>query len=165
MSTQQIYTIVLELRASARPIDTGFTYFQEPARVEDVLGRVLPFPSECSIEALHTEIRVRFKQGPGKAEVLAEAYEIANAKDCRQVLTVANDATLLSGMSITMAIVVVEKPSNESHRCPSCPSQTFKEIACGAKIWYVSRKSDFIRVLKSCTLYSQDTSSYDFWQG
>ena len=164
MSTQQIYTIVLELRANTRPIDTRFTYFQEPARVEDVLGRVFPFPSECSIEALHTEIRVRFKQGPGKAEVMAEAYELANANDSRQVLTVADDAMLLPGMSITMAIVV-EKASNESDQCPSCSSQTFKEIAFGAKIWYVHQKSDFIRVLNSCTLPSRDTSSYDFWQG
>lgn len=138
MSTQQILTIVLELRASDRPIDTRFTYFQDPVRFEDVLGRVFPFPSECSIEALDTEIKARFKQGPGKAEVMAEAYEIANAKDSKQVLTVADEATLLPGMSITMAIVV-EKPSNQSDQCPSCPSRSFVEMACGGKIWCAPR--------------------------
>ena len=155
MSTQQIYTIVLELRASARPLDTRFTYFQEPVRVEDVLGRVFPFPSECSIEALDTEIKARFKHGPGKAEVMAEAYEIANAKDSKQVLTAANDATLLPGMSITMAIVV-EKPSNESDQCPSCPSRIFEKVICGGKIWCVPLRSDYFPVFKSCINSSQE---------
>ena len=67
---------------------------------------------------------------------MAEAYEIANAKDSKQVLTVDNNATLLPGMLITMAIVV-EKPSNESDQCPCCSSQIFEEVPCGAKIWCV----------------------------
>lgn len=63
---QDISTVVLEMRDSVRGIDTRFTYFQAPVRVEDALGRVFPFPSACSVEALVAEIVVRFQQGPGK---------------------------------------------------------------------------------------------------
>ena len=106
VSTQQIYAIVLELKTNLLGIDTRFTYFQATVKVEDVLGRVFPFSSECSIEALDTEIRSRFKKGPGKIEVKAREFELFNAKNARQVLTITDDNGLLPGMSINMAIVL-----------------------------------------------------------
>ena len=116
--------------------DTRFTYFQEPVRVEDVLGRVFPFASECSLEALNAEIRVRFKQGPGRPEVLAGEYEISNAKDSNQVLSIANDDSLLPGMSITMAIIM-ERRLGEEERCPrpGCLSRCFVGASCGGRTW------------------------------
>lgn len=81
VSTQQIYTIMVELRASLPGIDNRFTYFQAPVRVEDVLGRVSSFSLECIIEALKAEIKTRFKKGPDKTVVMAGDFEIFNAKN------------------------------------------------------------------------------------
>ena len=126
-STQEICKVV---------IDTRFTYFQAPVRVEDVLGRVFPFPSECSLEALHQEIKVRFKNGLGKREVLAGDYEIFNARNTDRVLTVTGNDNLYPGMSIHMAVVVGIEADHHGN-CPrvQCPSQTFKYGDYGGKIW------------------------------
>ena len=139
MSTQQIYTIVLELKSNAFGIDTRFTYFQAPVKVEDVLGRVFPFASECSIEALDAEIRSRFKKGPGKIEVMAGDFELFNAKNADQVLTIFDDYGLLPGMSINMAIVLEkdEKEFAEGDECPMphCSSRAFVKADGGGRIW------------------------------
>ena len=136
VSTQQIYTIVFELRANLPGIDNRFTYFQAPVRVEDVLGRVFPFSSECSIEALNAEIKARFKEGPGKTEVMAGNFEIFNAKNTDQLLTVSGRNVLLPGMSINMAIVL-EKEFAEGGKCPMphCASRKFIEAVGGGRTW------------------------------
>ena len=136
MSTQQIYTIVLELKASVLSIDTRFTFFQAPVRVEDALGRVFFFPSECSIEALDAEIRARFKQGPGKTEVLAGNFEIFNAKNADQVISVSGNSLLVPRMSINMAIVLGQAFS-KGDKCPMphCTSRTFVEAVGGGRTW------------------------------
>ena len=136
MSTQQIYAIVLELKTNLLGIDTRFTYFQAPVKVEDALGRVFPFSSECSVEALDTEIRSRFKEGPGKIEVNAGDFELFNAKNAKQVLTITDNNGLLPGMSINIAIVL-EKEFAEGDKClmPHCVSKTFVEAVGGGKTW------------------------------
>lgn len=136
VSTQQIYTIVLELRASLPGMDTRFTYFQAPVKVEDVLGRVFPFASECSIEALNAEIRARFKEGHGMAEVMAGDFEIFDAKDSEQVLTTSGRGTLLPGMSVNMA-VILEKEFGGDDKCPMprCPSRSFVNAFGGGRTW------------------------------
>lgn len=136
VSTQQIYAIVLELKTNLLGIDTRFTYFQAPVKVEDALGRVFPFSSECSVEALDTEIRSRFKEGPGKIEVNAGDFELFNAKNAKQVLTITDNNGLLPGMSINMAIVL-EKEFAEGDKCPMphCVSKTFVEAVGGGKTW------------------------------
>ena len=136
VSTQQIYTIVLELKTNVLGIDTRFTYFQAPVKVEDALGRVFPFSSECSIEALDAEIKTRFKEGPGKTEVMAGDFELFNAKNAEQVLTISDRNGLLPGMSINMAIVL-EKKFAEGDKCPMphCSSRTFVEAVGGGRTW------------------------------
>ena len=136
MSTQQIYAILLELKSNLLGIDTRFTYFQAPVKVEDALGRVFTFSSECSIEALDTEIRSRFKKGPGKIEVKAGDFELFNAKNAKHVLTITDDNGLLPGMSINMAIVL-EKEFAEGDKCPMphCISKTFVEAVGGGRTW------------------------------
>ena len=136
VSTQHIYTIVLELKASVLSIDTRFTVFQAPVRVEDALGRVFAFPSECSIEALDAEIKARFKEGPGKTEVLAGNFEIFNAKNADQIITVSGRSVLVPRMSINMAIVL-EKEFAEGDKCPMphCASRTFVEAIGGGRTW------------------------------
>ncbi len=136
MTTQKIYTIVLELKASVLGIDTRFTYFQAPVRVEDALGRVFPFSSECSIEALDAEVKARFKKGPGKSEVLAGDFEMFNAKSTDQVITISGRNLLVPGMSINMAIVL-EQDFAEGDKCPMphCVSRTFMEAVGGGRTW------------------------------
>ena len=126
-STQQIYNVVL---------DTRFNHFQDPVKVEDVLGRVFLFPSECSLEALNTEIKVRFKKGLGRREVLAGDYEIFNARNTAHVLTITGNDTLVPGMSIHMAVVVGIGASHHG-KCPrpQCYSRTFTDAAYGGKVW------------------------------
>lgn len=127
---------MLELKASVLSIDARFTFFQAPVRVEDALGRVFPFPSECSIEALDAEIKARFKEGPGKAEVLAGNFEIFNAKNADQIITISGRSVLVPKMSINMAIVL-EKEFAEGDKCPMphCASRTFVEAVVGGKTW------------------------------
>lgn len=127
---------MLEIRATIIGIDTRFTYFQAPIKVEDVLGRVFPFASECSIEALDAEIRARFKEGPGKAEVKAGKYEMFNAKNSEQLLTVANNSVLLPGMLVSMAVVLDIKVE-DGDKCPrpQCTSKSFVNASEGGKSW------------------------------
>ena len=127
---------MLELRANVPGIDTRFPYFQAPVRVEDALGRVFHFSSECSIEALNAEIMTRFKKGPGKTEVMAGDFEIFNAKNTDQALTISGRNVLLPGMSISMAIVL-EKTFAEGDKCPMphCASKSFIEAVGGGKTW------------------------------
>ena len=136
MSTQQIHAIVVELKNNLLGIDTRFTYFQAPVKVEDALGRAFIFASECSIEALDAEIRSRFKNGPGKTEVMAGDFELFNAKNAEQVLTISEGNGLLPGMSINMAIVL-EKEFAEGDKCPMprCNSKTFVETVGGGRTW------------------------------
>lgn len=136
VTTQQIYTIVLELKANVLGIDTRFTYFQTPVKVEDALGRVFPFPSEFSIEALDAEIKSKFKKGPGRTEVMAGDFEIFHAKNAEQVLTVSGPNTILPGMLINMAIVL-EQEFAEGDKCPMphCVSRTFTEVVSGGRTW------------------------------
>ncbi|KAL8792677.1 MAG: hypothetical protein Q9195_004737 [Heterodermia aff. obscurata] len=126
-STQEIYSVFL---------DTRFTYSQAPVKVEDVLGLVFPFPSECSLEALNAEIKVRFKEGLGRREVLAGDYEIFNARNPAHVLTITGNNSLIPGMSIHMA-VVVEAAADNRRKCPrlQCPSRIFTNATYGGKMW------------------------------
>lgn len=127
---------MLELRNSVRGVDTRFTYFQAPVRVEDALGRVFPFPSECSVEALLVEIKARFREGPGKNEVMAGDFDIFNAKNTAQLLATSDHNVLLPGMSINMAIIF-KLAFAPDDRClmPHCASKTFVEALGGGRTW------------------------------
>ena len=127
---------MLELKASVLSIDTRFTFFQALVRVDDALGRVFFFPSECSIEALDAEIRARFKEGPGKTQVLAGNFEIFNAKNADQVITMSGHSVLVLRMLINMAIVLA-KEFAEGDKCPMphCTSRTFVEAVGGGRTW------------------------------
>ena len=123
VSTQQIYSIVLEIRANMLGIDTRFTYFQAPVRVEDALGRVFPFPSECGIEALNIEIMCRFQQGPGRRQVMNGEFEIFNGKNVQPLFSVSEVSTLLPGMSVIMAVVLKTTDESPMPHCHCGPNE------------------------------------------
>jgi len=107
VSTQQIYTVVLEIRDSISMVDTRWTHFQAPYIVEDALGRKYPVPSEYDFAALDGLIHIWFRQGPGALEVSEGSYELL--KSNRRSETVTAGSRLLPGTAITMAIVIGTK--------------------------------------------------------
>ena len=127
---------MLEISANTGGIDTRFTYFQAPVKVEDVLGRRFVFPSEFSVSTLHTEIVARFKDGPGKLEVAAGDYEIFNTENTDDSLDAAGGSILLPAMSVSMAILR-ERSDDESQMCATlgCMSSTAITAPGGGKIW------------------------------
>ena len=128
--TQQIYTIVLELRDGARGIDTRFTYFQPPVRVEDALCRVFPFPAECSVEALSCELRSRFSC---MEEVKAGSFKMYSCGNPDQIVTISDRTGLVSGMSIKMSVILpIELPDWEE--C-SKPHNVDNFQVCGGRNW------------------------------
>ena len=134
---QQISNVVTKIHAILSGPDTRFTYFQAPVRVEDVVGRVFPFPSECSVAALNAEITVRFNKGPGRRQVQAGDFEIFDARDSRNPFTIADDSKLLPGISVLMAVIVVEEVLEDLGKCPSprCASLSFIQVPGGGKTW------------------------------
>ena len=135
---QHISTIVTKIHAIISGPDTRFTYFQAPVKVQDVVGRVFPFPSECSVAALNVEIAVRFNKGPGRKEVQAGDYEIFDARNSEHLLTATKNSEFIPGMSVVMA-VVVRKTDVSEDECPNphCRSVSFRKPCAGGRAWYV----------------------------
>jgi hypothetical protein len=66
-------------------IDTRYTFFQVPIKVEDALGRIWPVPSEYSISDFHAIISSKFMEQPGQDEVKAGNYELFNQKNSQPI--------------------------------------------------------------------------------
>lgn len=138
MCTQQIYTVVLDIHSfmKGRGIDTRWTFFQQPVRVEDALGRIFPVPSEYSVEQLQLIIRDRFKEGPGHEDVQAGNYELFNTKNSSQTLESLSLDRLLSSMSLTMAILISQMDAiDEICPMPQCGSEQTAPAIGGGRTW------------------------------
>jgi hypothetical protein len=134
VSTQQIYTVVLEMKSSLPLGDTRWTYFQEPLIVEDALGFKFPVPSEYDYELLNNIVKHRFTDGPGSSEVEAGNYELSNTKNSQQVISA--NMWLLPGTSITMAILVRgPKFGHEECPMPRCRSIRTTIAPGGGRLW------------------------------
>lgn len=136
ISTQHIYTVVLELRSSITGLETRYTFFQAPCRVEDALGRIFPVPSEYSYSDLEAIIHRRFEEGPGSRLVRDGQYELCNTKNSKQTLSAKSHTGLLPGMSVTMAILLEESTRQDQHcPMPQCGSKATKTAPGGGRIW------------------------------
>ncbi|KAJ6032237.1 hypothetical protein N7540_002969 [Penicillium herquei] len=121
VTTQQTYSIVLEIKSSLAPIDPRWTFFQAPFVVEDALGLKFPVPSEYDFELLTAIIKHRFQEGPGSGEVQAGDYEIFKTKNRKTALS--SGDRLLPGTAITMAVIVKQRnPTGEACPMPQCGS-------------------------------------------
>ena len=131
-STQQIYTIVLEIRDSGRAVNTGWTYFQDPFVVEDAFGRKFPVPSEFDYDMLDTIVRQKFKDGMGFQDVVNGNYEYCKANMRSAVIT--ETSRLVPGMAIVMALVI---DALSSKRCPMPICGSLRADACpsGGFMW------------------------------
>lgn len=132
----QIYEIVLRCQRVAPRPDLRRTWFQDPVRLEDALGRIFPIPSEYGYSTVEAIIRDRFKGGPGSQRVLDGNYELFDATNSNHVISESSWTGLLPGMSIKMA-VILEQPSSKAERCPKpgCGSRTFLALPEGGNIW------------------------------
>lgn len=134
VSTQQIYTVVLEIKGSLALGDTRWTYFQAPLIVEDALGFKFPVPSEYDYDLLDKIVRHRFIEGPGALEVEAGNYELFNSKNSRQIITA--KVRLLPGTSITMAILISPLETFDEHcPMPRCRSTRTTDAPGGGRLW------------------------------
>ncbi|KAH0538650.1 hypothetical protein FGG08_004787 [Glutinoglossum americanum] len=83
----QIYNIVLKWQTEMPHPDLSHTWFQDPIKLEDALGRIIPIPSEYNYSKLEAIIKDQFKIGPGRLQVLSGQYEIFNTKNSRQLIS------------------------------------------------------------------------------
>ncbi|OAK98669.1 hypothetical protein IQ06DRAFT_22129 [Phaeosphaeriaceae sp. SRC1lsM3a] len=137
-STQQIYTVVLEIRDSVTSVDTRFTYFQAPYQVEDARGFVFPVPSEYSLDELENIIIYKFRMGAGALDVQQGNYELCNTK--RRSKRVMSTDDLRPGMAITMAIIITKSiTGGHDSICPMprCESSDIAANPGGGFRWYV----------------------------
>jgi hypothetical protein len=134
VSTQQIYSILLEIRASVTIADTRWTHFQAPFIVEDALGFKFPIPSEYDYDMIDTIVRRRFKEGIGSQEVLAGNYELCTTKNISETITA--KSRLLPGTAITMAVIVSTLDySDGTCPMPKCGSRMTTCCPGGGYIW------------------------------
>ena len=134
VTTQQTYSIVLEIRNTLAPIDPRWTFFQAPLVIEDALGFKFPVPSEYDFELLNAIIKHRFIEGPGSDEVQAGDYELFKTKDTSVDISPAG--RLLPGTAITMAIIL-EHPDPTGDLCPMprCRSDYIVTMPGGGRRW------------------------------
>lgn len=134
VTTQQTYSIVLEIKDSLAPIDPRWTFFQAPLVVEDALGFKFPVPSEYDFKLLNAIIKHRFQEGPGSDEVQADDYELFKTKNTKTVLSSAE--RLLPGTAITMAVIVKRSnPTGEACPMPRCGSDQVVSMPGGGRRW------------------------------
>ncbi|TEY81030.1 hypothetical protein BOTCAL_0035g00230 [Botryotinia calthae] len=135
-STQQMLLMASEIRGMLSSIDTRFTYFQAPVKVEDALGRGFPIPSEYSFDDLRATIHSRFKEGPGHYQVSSVHYDILNGKNRKQVISAGSceRREFLPGSTLTMAIILDDVLTHGEGLCPMprCGSRTSSPVIGGA---------------------------------
>ena len=136
---QEMSYTVQAIRASMTTVDVRHTFFQDPVRVEDALGRIWPFPSEYSVVELEAIVYQKFLGQPGEEEVKAGSYEIFNQRNHEQIISSEYSFGLLPGMNVRMAIVMQSDVSAKEPICPnaSCDSSDIKEVSTGGYEWYV----------------------------
>lgn len=127
MSTQQIYNVVLDIRATLPIPDIRWTHFQDPPQIEDALGHKFPFPSELQFDALEAVLKCHFKDGIGSTDVSAGNYELCKAHNRSDVITA--DTRFIPGTGIVMAILV-NAPMVSDSPCPMPGCQSSEATPC-----------------------------------
>jgi hypothetical protein len=133
---QQIYAVVVEIKATMTPIDTRHTFFQAPLLCEDALGFKFPIPSEWDYGMVENHIQYRFRAGIGSKSVQLGEWKLFKTKNSEDVIT--PFSRLLPGLQITMAIML--RPLlPRSENCPiwSCRSRETALVSAGGRVWQV----------------------------
>jgi hypothetical protein len=115
-------------------VDTRWTYFQAPYRVEDALGRVFPVPSEYDYGALESIIRYKFREGAGASDISLGNYELFKTNKRSETITGAS--YLKPGTEIMMAVILATpNPSEGSCPMPQCGSLQILSCPGGGLEW------------------------------
>jgi len=135
---QEMLGVLRERLPPSTEPNPQFTWYQEPVRVEDALGRVFPVPSEYSVRMLRGVIQMMFENSPGYLDVKAGNYELSYQQDSKRILSGEDSTALAPGISILMAVIVDYWPVVSS-QCPvpSCRSEETTPLASGGRKWYV----------------------------
>ena len=150
----QIVDILIRQQTTSVALDTQHTYFQQPVKFEDALGRVLPVPSEYGwgvnfsclplrsngayfMQKINAIILDQFSASPGHEKVLSGEYELFNSIDTKQTLSPSEIGTLIPGMSVTMAFVIGLYEHQPVKRCPrpGCQTREFLKPKNGRRRW------------------------------
>ena len=137
-SNIQIYGIVLRSQTCLPFPDLRHTWFQDPVKFEDALGRIIPVPSEYDHAKLYAIIREQFETGPGRQKVLRQEFELFNVQNSEKQITEQAWTSFLPGAKIKMALNV-QYPFSDQVTCPMprCGSQVYEKAPGGGNIWYV----------------------------
>ena len=108
--------------------------FQAPVILNDAMGRRIPIPSEYNMGLVQVVLCFYFQTGPGRDCVEGRYYDLFYSNDKSQKLGVDDNAPLIPGSTITMAIWVSQRMSG---CCPkkSCPGGQITKTAGGGCIW------------------------------
>ncbi|KAH8821955.1 hypothetical protein F5884DRAFT_769555 [Xylogone sp. PMI_703] len=142
-SNLQIMNYFSKIQKASLAIDTRHTWFQDPIKLEDAFGRIIPIPVEYGWSTMQAVIRDRFISGPGHEKVQAGEYELFITEDTSQLVTKETASILRPGASITMAMLV-GMYDFEKDICPKpgCTSKDLANTATGGmvcskcKIWF-----------------------------
>lgn len=139
LNIQQLTSHVLAIHTVVTRLDTGFSYFQPPLKVEDAFGQTFPFPSELTYRELDAVLKSRFREKAVSQQVDAGEYEVSNAKNSGQIINVGAFDALPPGMSVVMAVILTSSPV-DGDECPNqgCTSRQSVAADGGGRRWYVS---------------------------
>ncbi|MCJ1396035.1 hypothetical protein MMC18_008922 [Xylographa bjoerkii] len=135
-SNLQVYTILLHWQTHLPTLDLKHTWLQDPARLEDALGRIIPVPSEYDYDTVSAIIKAQFQKGPLGRLVAANRYELFNVRNTKSQITKDNWTGFLPGAFIKMAVIVKADLEDGKH-CPvrDCTSKSFLETSGGGMTW------------------------------
>jgi hypothetical protein len=117
-------------------VDTRWTHFQNPYRLEDALGITHAIPSEIPYDELEHMIRGKFRQGAGSRDVDEGNFELFRTKNKSQTITANTYSYLRPGTEITMAIVYPTLvPDGAMCPIPRCSSPQVAKDPGGGFVW------------------------------
>ncbi|KAF2250016.1 hypothetical protein BU26DRAFT_563901 [Trematosphaeria pertusa] len=119
-STEQIYTILVQIKTCTPAVNTRWTFFQDPVVVEDAFGVKFPVPSEYDGTLLHAIIRHRFSRGCEIQNVTDGGYSVFYTDDPSRSLSAIDH--LFPGCRITVAAFVGYNVALGTPDCPICGS-------------------------------------------
>lgn len=156
-SNMQLVGLIAQMQASKNRPELRFTWFQEPVKFEDALGRIFPIPSEYNGRVRHRIMPTQqlsiadcqcfqkveaimldqFRDGIGYQKVSTGNYELFNSLDSSQIVTLSEDECLTPGLAITMAMIVFQFGFAISKRCPKrdCRSSKVAPNDAGGMTW------------------------------
>ncbi|GJN70802.1 hypothetical protein VFPFJ_08686 [Purpureocillium lilacinum] len=135
-SNLRIIAMVSEMHGRLPQPNASHTWFQDPIRFEDALGRVFPIPSEYSWSKVHAIIQDQFATGPGSQKVKSREYLLYNSLDMRRPLP-QQHAHLPPGMAMTMTFILGTYGPRAPETCPriECMSLQSVDDGLGTRFW------------------------------